>query len=213
MARRSALAGSPGQACAADRHRDRGGGHGGGQGRQPETRRAGEQADGEGSSDDEHAEHVGEAGEEEEGDAPPRDPVRRHAATVKRPGAEGQAAQTAGGQHGVGAELREADLGAGRQAHRPAEHAAKDEHIRDAREDLEHDARADPDRIAVTQARAQAGETGHQRDQHDDDDRERQQPEQASAQTRAGDLGRRCEVIEERWLSQLRRSSRGLTRG
>ena len=154
----------------------------------------GEEAEREAEADDDHAEHVRHAREEEERDAAPRDPPGVHAAAFERPCAEREAAGAAGRQHGVGAELGEADLGAQTPAHAAAEDGAEDEHVGEPREDLQHAAEHEPSGARVRELRAQAVEAGGERD-HGRDERDHQaEREQPPADVLAAERGGRVEL-------------------
>src|SRR5229473_2105456 len=74
----------------------------------PERGATREGAQREADADDDHTEHVGQACQEEEGHAASRDASAVHAAAVKRPGTEREAARPAGGDDRVRAQLGEA---------------------------------------------------------------------------------------------------------
>ena len=147
-----------------------------------------QQAGGEAQAAEREEADVGQAREQEEGDGPPRDEGGRQAAAAQDPGAEREATGAADGEHGVGRELRQPDLGARAPAHPPAEDAAEDEHVPRAGAQLEHRGERDPVGLRAGEALAQRAQPRHQHDQRDHADDDRAEDQQRAPQARRREL-------------------------
>jgi hypothetical protein len=114
--------------------------------------------------EDDHAEHVGHARQEEERDASACDAIGLHARASQRPRSEREAPGSARGHDRIGPELGHPDLPAQAPAHGRAEDGAEDGYVGQAREQLEGRAEHEPLPLCMRKARAQTRQARDERD-------------------------------------------------
>jgi hypothetical protein len=131
---------------------------------------------------------VGQAREQEEGHGTPRDEGRRQAAAAQDPCAEREPAGAADGEHGVGRELGQPDLGARPPAHPPAEDAAEDEDVASAGAQLEQRGDRDPLWLRAGEAVAQRAQPRHEHDEGDHGEDDRAEDQQRAPHARRREL-------------------------
>src|SRR5919107_1565062 len=105
------------------------------------------------------------------------------------PRAEREAARAAGRHERPDGQLRPADVPARPPRRRLAEHGPEHEHVRDARQRLEHHRDRDPFRVGGAKAVADRAEAGREGGDQADDDEQRDDPEPAPHEAPRRELG------------------------
>ena len=149
---------------------------------------AGQHAGREAEAGDHHGDEVDRAGDEEEGDRAPADPLRRHPDPLQRPGAEREPAGAAGRQQHVGRLLRHRHLVAEPPREPPREDAAEGEHEGQARAELDRGEDRDQHRVRPGEPLAQVVEPRHRGDRAGDQNREQRDLHQSPAAGATGKL-------------------------
>jgi hypothetical protein len=185
----------PGEASRRKRQHDRRGRDRRGQGREQEVALAGENADGQAGADQDHANDVGDAGQQKERNRAAGDLAGLHSAAPQRPRAERQAARAAGRQQRVGAELGHADLVADAPAHTSAEDHPKHGDIAEPGKQFQADAEQQPAWLGMRQTRAQSPQPGEQDHDRDDHENQRGHDRDARAEPPPAQLSRHRQIV------------------